>query len=99
MWSFVRQKAHQHWLWHALDHARCITLAYAFGSHEDTAFITLKEHLAAFGIQKFYTGDWEAYTRHLSEQTREVGKANTQKIECKRVTLRTRIKRLARKTL
>ena len=60
MWSFVRHKAHQRWLWHAIDHASGTTLAYVLGTHEDSALITLKEHLAAFGIQKFYTDDWGA---------------------------------------
>ncbi len=99
MWSFVRHKAHQRWLWHAIDHASGTTLAYVLGTHEDSALITLKEHLAAFGIQKFYTDDWGAYMRHLPAQAHEVGKANTQKIERKHLTLRTRLKRLARKTI
>ncbi len=99
MWSFVRKKSNQRWLWHAIDHASGTTLAYVFGTHEDSALITLKERLAAFGIQKFYTDDWGAYTRHLPESAHEVGKRNTQKIERKHLTLRTRIKRLARKTI
>ncbi len=99
MWSYVRQKSNQRWLWHAIDHASGTTLAYVFGTHEDSAFITLKERLTAFGIQKFYTDDWGAYTRHLPNQAHEVGKINTQKIERKHLTLRTRIKRLVRKTI
>jgi insertion element IS1 protein InsB len=38
------------------------------------------------------------YLRLLAEQCHTVGKANTQEIERKHLTLRTRIKRLARKT-
>jgi insertion element IS1 protein InsB len=40
-----------------------------------------------------------AYERHLSLEEHEVGKRKTQKIERKHLTLRTRIKRLARKTI
>lgn len=40
-----------------------------------------------------------AYLRLLDEQRHPVGKANTQKIERKHLTLRTRIQRLARKTI
>jgi insertion element IS1 protein InsB len=40
-----------------------------------------------------------AYTRHLDPDVHSPGKRNTQKIERKRLTLRTRIKRLARKTI
>jgi insertion element IS1 protein InsB len=42
---------------------------------------------------------WGAYERHLEADTHTVGKRNTQKIERKHLTLRTRIKRLARKTI
>jgi insertion element IS1 protein InsB len=40
-----------------------------------------------------------AYTRHLDETAHNEGKRNTQQIERTHVTLRTRIKRLARKTM
>ncbi|PZV03529.1 MAG: transposase, partial [Leptolyngbya sp.] len=40
-----------------------------------------------------------AYERHLDPSLHTVGKRNTQKIERKHLTLRTRIKRLARKTI
>jgi IS1 family transposase len=47
----------------------------------------------------FYTDDWGAYERHLEPENHSVGKENTQKIERKNLTLRTRIKRLVRKTI
>jgi insertion element IS1 protein InsB len=40
-----------------------------------------------------------AYTRHLDPEEHTVGKRHTQKIERKHLTLRTRIKRLVRKTI
>ena len=52
-----------------------------------------------FGIKKFYTDDWGSYERHLPSDKHIIGKKNTQKIERKHLTLRTRIKRLARKTI
>jgi insertion element IS1 protein InsB len=42
---------------------------------------------------------WGAYTRHLTPEEHTPGKRNTQKIERKHLTLRTRIKRLVRKTI
>jgi insertion element IS1 protein InsB len=42
---------------------------------------------------------WGAYTRHLDADVHEAGKRNTQQIERKHLTLRTRIKRLVRKTI
>jgi insertion element IS1 protein InsB len=48
---------------------------------------------------QYYTDYWGAYTRHLDPEEHTPGKRNTQKIERKHLTLRTRIKRLVRKTI
>jgi insertion element IS1 protein InsB len=99
MWSFVESKAQQRWLWWAINHETGEVLAYVFGTHEDEAFLQLKALLEPFGIVQFYTDDWGAYSQHLDPCFHTVGKRNTQKIERKHLTLRTRIKRLARKTI
>ena len=70
-----------------------------FGRRKDEVFLQLKELLEPFGISRFYTDGWGAYERRLEAPTHEVGKQNTQKIESKHINLRTRIKRLARKTI
>ncbi|HJW28438.1 MAG TPA: IS1 family transposase [Saprospiraceae bacterium] len=99
MWSYVGNKSNQRWLWHAIDHASGKVLAYVMGDHKDRVFVKLKALLEPFGITRFYTDDWGAYERHLSPESRIIGKRNTQKIERKHLTLRTRIKRLIRKTI
>jgi insertion element IS1 protein InsB len=99
MWSYVGDKGHQRWLWHAIDHHSGAILAYVLGTHADTVFVKLKQLLAPFGITRFYTDDWGTYQRNLPTQQHTIGKENTQKIERKHLTLRTRIKRLARKTI
>jgi insertion element IS1 protein InsB len=99
MWSFVGSKLQQRWLWHAIDHHSGEILAYVLATHEDEAFVKLKDLLEPFGITQFYTDAWGAYERHLDPDEHIVGKRNTQKIERKHLTLRTRIKRLARKTI
>lgn len=99
MWSFVRDKSNQRWLWHAIDHRTGEVLAYVLGKRKDNVFKQLKALLEPFGINHYYTDDWGAYERHLDEKKHHVGKRNTQKIERKHLTLRTRIKRLARKTI
>ena len=99
MWSYVGDKGHQRWLWHAIDHHSGTILAYVLGTHTDTVFAKLKQLLAPFGITRFYTDDWGTYQRNLLPPQHTIGKANTQKIERKHLTLRTRIKRLARKTI
>jgi insertion element IS1 protein InsB len=99
MWSFVQSKAQQRWLWWAINHETGEVLAYVLSSHEDEAFLQLKALLEPFGLSQFYTDGWGAYERNLPAALHTVGKRNTQKIERKHLTLRTRIKRLARKTI
>ncbi len=99
MWSFVQSKRQQRWLWHAIDHRTGAVLAYVLAPHEDAALGQLQQLLAPFAIGHFYTDSWGAYLRLLDSQQHTVGKANTQRIERKHLTLRTRIKRLARKTI
>lgn len=99
MWSYVGKKDNPRWLWHAIDHHSGKVLAYVFGRRKDEVFIQLKELLEPFGINCFYTDGWGAYERHLEPQKHEVGKQNMQKIESKHINLRTRIKRLARRTI
>ncbi len=99
MWSYVGKKDNQRWLWHAIDHHTGKVLAYVLGNHKDRVFLKLKALLEPFGITRFYTDDWGAYGRHLPSDKHVIGKRNTQKIERKHLTLRTRIKRLTRKTI
>lgn len=99
MWSFVGSKKRERWLWHAIDHPTGEVLAYVLSNHQDPAFLELKALLEPFGVTQFYTDGWEAYQRHLDPAFHTVGKAHTQTIERKHLTGRTRIKRLARKTI
>jgi len=74
-------------------------LAYVFGRRKDIVFLKLKALLEPFGITRYYTDGWGAYARHLDAENHRVGKENTQKIESKHINLRTRIKRLVRRTI
>jgi IS1 family transposase/transposase-like protein len=99
MWSFVARKSNPRWLWHAIDHQTGKVLAYVFGRRKDEVFLKLKALLDPFGLTHYYTDKWGAYTRHLDPEQHTVSKRGTQKIERKHLTLRTRIKRLVRKTI
>jgi insertion element IS1 protein InsB len=99
MWSFVRRKKAPRWLWHAIDHCSGKVLAYVFGRRQDEVFLKLQALLEPFGITRYYTDYWGAYTRHIEAEQHQPGKRNTQQIERKHLTLRTRIKRLTRKTI
>jgi insertion element IS1 protein InsB len=99
MWSYVGKKANQRWLWHAIDHHSGQVLAYVFGQRKDTVFLQLQALLEPFGITRFYTDGWGAYERYIDPKKHEVGKQHTQTIESKHINLRTRIKRLVRRTI
>jgi len=99
MWSFVGKKSNQRWLWHAIERKSGSVLAYVLGERKDEVFLKLKVLLEPFGIKNFYTDDWGAYERNITKAQHFIGKKDTQKIERKHLTLRTRIKRLARRTI
>ena len=99
MWSYVTKKANQRWLWHAIDHHTGKILAYVFGRRKDEVFLRLKALLAPFGITRYYTDGWGTYERHVDTANHTVGKEHMQRIESKHITLRTRIKRLVRRTI
>jgi insertion element IS1 protein InsB len=99
MWSFVGAKESARWLWHAIDHHTGRVLAYVVGTRKDVVFLKLRALLAPFGITHYYTDKASVYQRHLPPAQHTVGKLMMQKIERKHLTLRTRLKRLARKTL
>ena len=99
MWSYVGNKQAPRWLWQALDHRTSQVLAYVFGHRKDDVFLELKALLEPFGIRRYFTDGWGAYQRHLDPAQHEIGKRHTQQLERKHLTLRTRLKRLGRKTI
>jgi insertion element IS1 protein InsB len=98
MWSYVRSKTNPRWFWHAIDPHTGKVLAYVLGRRKDTVFLELKALLEPFGITRYFTDGWGAYERYVEAERHTVGKAHTQKIESKHINLRTRIKRLVRRT-
>jgi len=61
MWSFVKTKKNQRWLWLAIDHETRNVLAFVFGERKDVVFKKLKALLEPFGIIRSYTDDWGTY--------------------------------------
>ena len=99
MWSYVFSKENPRWLWLAIDHQNGQILAYTFGRRKDEIFRNFHELLTPFHISIFYTDDWGSYERNIPASSHVISKKNTQTIERKNLTLRTRIKRLCRKTI
>jgi len=99
MWSYVGNKTNQRWLWYAIDRQSGQVLAYTFGQRKDEVLLQLKKLLEPLGIKNYCTDGWRAYERHLPTEKHQVGKRKTRRIERKHLRLRTRIKRLTRKTI
>jgi insertion element IS1 protein InsB len=99
MWSFVGTKQAPRWLGHALDHRTGNVVASVCGRRADQALLELKALLVPFGIRRLYPDGWGAYKRHVAPELHEGGKHPTQQLERKHLTLRTRIKRVVRKTI
>ena len=76
MWSYVEKKTAPRWLWHAIDHQAGKVLAYVFGRCQDHVFLQFKELLEPFGIRRYDTDSWGAYTRHLDPTEHHPGKWN-----------------------
>ena len=59
------KKREPRWLWHAIDHRSGQVLAYVLGRRKDEVFLKLKALLEPFGITRYSTDYWGAYTRPL----------------------------------
>ncbi len=95
----MRRKSNQRWLWYAIEHKIGEILAYTFGKRKNKVFIELRKLLKPFKIEMNYSDDWISYKKYIDKRKHTIGKKNTQKIERKNLNFRTRIKRLARKTI
>ena len=99
-WSFVGNKVNRHWLWYAFDTKRKRVVAYTFGPRTDATCRQLLALLSSlFQIGFITSDDWGSYAREVPAEIHLTGKIFTQRIERNNLTLRTRLKRLARKTI
>lgn len=98
-WGVVVGKAQQHWLWYAYNTKNGGVLAYTFGPRTDETCRELLALLSPFTIGMITSDNWGSYTREVPQDKHLTGKIFTQRIERNNLTLRTRIKRLTRKTI
>lgn len=75
-------------------------LAFVLGRRTHATFRRLQAVLAAAGwrVKRWLTDAWGVYEACLPAAQRQAGKAPLQRLERKHLTLRTRLKRLTRKT-
>ncbi len=93
------EKLRHHWLKYAYNTKTGGVLAYTFGPRADETCRKLLALLTPFTIGMLTTDECGNYTRELPKEKHLTGKAFTQRIERNNLTLRTRIKRQARRTI
>ncbi len=100
-WSFVRAKKEPRWLWWVEDAVSGKVIAFVLGRRTHQTFRRLMDLLDAAQIQvsRWITDAWWAYFDCLDHRIRIESKALLQSLERKHLTLRTRLKRLARRTI
>ena len=108
MWSWVQYKKNQRWLWWIIDKKTGEVLGFTFGRRTNEVWKLLledlKEVLAKYDVSYdiLYTDGHQAYqvllftALHVENNW---GKNYTWQIERMHLTLRTRIKRLERRTI
>jgi insertion element IS1 protein InsB len=101
MGSFVRTKKTQRWRWWVEDATTGQVAAFVFGRRTHATFRRLLAVLNAAGwaVETWFTDAWGAYEVCLPDAQRHTGKGPMQRLERKHLTLRTRLKRLTRKTI
>ena len=101
MWSFVSCKAFPRWLWWVEDAATGEVVAFVFGRRTHATFRRLLSLLkkAQIQVSGWITDAWWAYYDCLDQSLRVENKAWLQSLERKHLTLRTRLKRLTRRTI
>ena len=101
MWSFVSCKRFPRWLWWVEDAASGEVVAFVFGRRTHATFKRLLALLETAQIQVsgWITDAWWAYYDCLDQTLRVEAKALLQSLERKHLTLRTRLKRLTRRTI
>jgi insertion element IS1 protein InsB len=98
-WSFVQKKKNQYWLWLIIEKESRKVLAFTFGKRTDETYKELISKLPSHLIDKLHSDDWGSYWKIRFTPLHCIGKTGTQRIERKNLDLRTRIKRLTRKTI
>ncbi|MCH6534906.1 transposase [Escherichia coli] len=98
-WSFVGNKARQHWLWYAYNTKSGGVRAYTFGPRTDETCSELPELLKPFSSGMITSENWCSYTREVPQDKHPVGRIFTRRIERNNLILRTHIKLPSLKTI
>ena len=89
----------QRWLWYAREPRFKRIIAHTFGPRSTSTLKTLLRLIKPYYFAYYCTDNLKAYASELPEEKPVVSKLFTQRIERQNLTLRTRLKRLTRRTI
>jgi len=98
-WSFVQAKSTKRWLWYILEKTTRKVIAFVFGKRDNATFQKLVDLVPKNLIDRLDTDEWKSYKSIRFTPIHRTSKAFTWRIERKNLDLRTRLKRLARRTI
>ena len=98
-WSYVGNKKNQRWLFYAWEPRYQRVIAHVFGPRTKKTLKKLIKLIKSYKFKCYCTDDWKPYSSELPEDIHVVTKKLTQSIERTNLTLRTRLKRLTRRTI
>ena len=99
VWTFVKErKRRKKWLFYAYAPETGEVLAWSWGNRSQHTVKRLYRQLEKLEIECFCTDDWPAFTKVLPQERHLIGKAFTKHIEGVNLCLRTRNRRIVRKT-
>ena len=89
------------WLWYAINHKNGEIVAFVLGTREHDMLHELYGLICSLNLNITYVYSDNNFEYHdvIPSSILKTGKDNTQKIERKHLTFRTRLRRLARKTI
>ena len=98
-WSYVGKKTKKVWLLYAYAVEEDEIIAFTMGKRSAEAVQQLWVKLKYLDIDVLQTDEWEAFSAVLPKAKHQVGKGFTKNIEGVNTWFRTRVKRLARRTV
>jgi insertion element IS1 protein InsB len=84
---------------HRSPHGHGISLCIWLDDDRTRSFWHSKCCWSPLALRTISPDGWGAYERHVEAEQHTIGRAHTQKIKSKHINLRTRIKRLVRRTI
>ncbi len=99
LWTFVKErKRKKRWLLYAYAPETDEIVAWVWGNRSTKTVKALSVKLKAVEVDTFCTDDWKAFAKVLPADKHQIGKAYTRHIEGVNLCLRTRNRRVVRKT-